>query len=159
MKRTIITIVLAVAAMTMQAQTATLDKHSIDEFTGTETKTTKYVTLDNVRIMVAEISTEDDGIISVLYTYTLTDIGCSGVASNSVIFLFEDGSRMTLDVDISDIDCGRYAASYYILDAEQVNELSMKNVSKVKVSQSEGSEIGVFRNQEVLGQLLTLVKI
>ena len=100
MKNVLTIIALVLFTIATQAQTATLENHQVDEFTGNESKTTNWGKVKFAKFKVATYLIEgQEESFSALYTFTTIDKGCSGVNDNYVILLLADGSTIELKKD------------------------------------------------------------
>jgi len=107
-----------------------LELNEVDEFTGSINKRTKqiafYAKMDgNGYIKVAKYNDSYR-----VYIAPNPKLGCAGVDDNNVIFLFEDGTTLKLENDLSPIDCGVFVFSKYQFNP---NDFEGKVVSKIRV--------------------------
>ena len=141
MKRVLL-LVTVLALNLSSAQELSINK--VDEFTGKTIKTTKYYTAGNG---YGEIKTSFIKIINSekkeSYHYvkiypTRKDFGCAGTSKNYLTLLFDDGTKLELKKDVSDISCADSSASTFILSDNFVNDIKTKTVKKIRFAQSDG---------------------
>lgn len=110
-----------------------LDTNEVDEFTGNiKKKTKKYNIAKGVSVIESRAIRIDD-------SYALSfssnmNLGCSGTSDNYVIILFQDGTKLKLSEDISDIDCGENSNSIFIINPQ---DFLNKKIKKIRFSKSE----------------------
>ena len=104
MKNLILTVAVLAATMTAKAQVRIFNS-SFDEFTGdliinTRPKKVASSSTGSSFMYFGKINESN-----YLKVYSSSDLGCSGAAGNYIHFLFEDGTSLRLEEDLSKIDC------------------------------------------------------
>jgi hypothetical protein len=142
MKKVVVLLVMVLAFNLSNAQELSVNK--VDEFNGKTVKITKYYIAGTD---YGEIKTSFVNIINpekkTSYNYikiysTVEDFGCAGSNKNYLILLFDDGTKIKLDNDISDISCKDYSESTFVLQDDVVDAIKNKTVKKIRFAQSEG---------------------
>ncbi len=142
MKKVVLLLVTVLAFNLSNAQE--LSVNEVDEFSGKIVKITKYyiagtdygeIKTSFVKIVNPEKNTS--------YHYmkiysTVKDFGCAGSNKNYLILLFDDGTKVKLDNDISDISCKDYSESTFVLEDDIVDAIKNKTVKKIRFAQSKG---------------------
>ena len=142
MKKVLVLLVTVLAFNLSNAQELSVNK--VDEFNGKTVKITKYyiagtdygeIKTSFVKIVNPEKNTS--------YHYikiypTVKDFGCGGSSKNYLILLFDDGTKVKLDNDISDISCKDYSESTFVLQDDVVDAIKNKTVKKIRFAQTEG---------------------
>lgn len=140
-----------------------LSTNKVDDFTGKTIKKTKYYTAGNgygvLKTSFINIVNPEKGTsFYYLKIYpTRTDYGCAGSSKNYLTLLFDDGTKLELKNDVSEIDCADYSASAFILSDRYVNEIKTKTVKKIRFSQSDGyADFNVYGTYTLSQQIKAL---
>lgn len=161
MKKVLVLLVAVLALNLSSAQELSINK--TDEFTGKTIKTTKYYTAGNG---YGEIKTSFIKIINSekkeSYHYvkiypTTKDFGCAGSSKNYLTLLFDDGTKLELKDDVSDISCSDYSSSIFVLSEDNVTKLKNKTVKKIRFAQSDGyADFNVYGSYTLAQQINAL---
>ena len=136
MKTYFIFLVLLLFGMLLQAQS--LIKNEVDEFTDDVKKVTSSEIIGISKIdNELNVSMARIGSIHAIYLRPSIDQGCAGGHTNNVIFLFTDGSKISLEEDLAKIDCDDYVTSIYSLSETQLEKFQTIDLKKVRLSMSE----------------------
>ena len=147
-------LIMLMAALSSAAISQNLRVNEVDEFTGLTRKVTNfYEVAKNVGKL--SVSAYHIGDSYGIYCFSTSDLGCSGAIGNYIIFKFTDGTTLTLDDDIADIDCGDRAISIYELNPSSIEG---KTIEKIRVSMSEYYDDRTPMGQYTIQQLFDAVK-
>ena len=151
MKKGIILISVVMASLTMTAQQ--LRVNQVDDFTGSTKKYTKFYNLakTNVGYIKVSVMRVDDYIA--IEVYSTSDLGCAGASGNYIMFLYEDGTSVKLDVDHRKINCKDNAPSLYL-----IKDLNTNGIAKIRLRQSEYYTDGVAYGSYSLSKLVNAVQ-
>jgi len=132
-----------------------LRMNQVDEFTGKTIKVTKSYSVGKVgsgKLFMSFRRVDDSYGVEF---WSTTDQGCSGANDNYVIFLSDDGTTISLNKDLADIDCSDMASSVYMIDLADFENL---NVSKIRFAQSDGYIDFVFESEYTVQDHLNAIK-
>ena len=135
MRNSILTLATLLFAFSMNGQE--LRVNTTDEFTGvTKRVTNNYKVANNLTNIYFSVGyfSDNTGDLYVFYAHSTLDLGCSGARGNQMIFLFDDGTTLVLDDDISDINCGDNPSSVFVFDPQ---DFEGKTVTKIRFKQSK----------------------
>ena len=120
-----------------------LVKNAVDEFTGKIEKATSWELIGG---SWAEVTGARVSLIRVGSLYTINikpsmidnnsreKLGCAGSHLNYITFLFQDGTTLTLNRDLSKTDCSANSTCIY-----DISGYEFKPVKKIRVQLSNGS--------------------
>tara|TARA_R110000737_G_scaffold346484_1_gene376339 strand:- start:546 stop:1001 length:456 start_codon:yes stop_codon:yes gene_type:complete len=140
-------LVLSIVALTFSMSGQSLRINETDEFTGNKKKITKFYNIAKTNVGTIKASVLAINSFTFLSVNSTADLGCAGSHKNNIIFLFEDGTTIKLDKDLSDINCKDSAGSLF-----DITGLDFTGVAKVRFQQSEyytqGPVYGSFSLQQ-----------
>ena len=108
-----------------------IDEDIVDEFTGNRQITTEVFNVAKGGMLKGIVGNFDG--TYVFYLIPMSDLGCSGVKGNYIIFLFEDGSTLEIE-DNGKVDCGSISTGLFLVDYEDFID---KKIKKLRVSRTE----------------------
>ena len=145
MRNSILTLATLLFAFSMNGQE--LRVNTTDEFTGvTKRVTNNYKVAKSVTSIYFSVGhfSDNTGDLYAFYAHSTLDLGCAGASDNKMIFLFDDGTTLVLDDDISEIDCGDNPSSVFVFDPR---DFEGKRVTKIRFEQSR-----LYADCEVTGE-------
>ena len=130
MRNSILTLATLLFAFSMNGQE--LRVNETDEFTGVVKRiTNSYKVAENITSIYCSVG--HIGNDYAFYVHSTLDLGCAGVRTNKIIFLFDDGTSLVLENDIARIDCGDNPSSVFVFHPE---DFEGKTVTKIRFKQS-----------------------
>ncbi len=119
-------------------QGQSLIQNEVDEFTDDVKKVTSSEVIGISKINnELTVSMARVGSIHAIYLSPSIDQGCAGGHTNNVIFLFTDGSKISLEKDLAKIDCDDYVTSIYSLTENNLEKFQTIDLKKIRLSMSE----------------------
>jgi len=140
-------LLLGMVALTFGMNAQSLRVNETDEFTGNKKKITKFYNIAKTDVGIIKASVLAINSFTFLSVNSTADLGCAGSHKNRIIFLFENGTTILLDKDLSDINCKDSAGSLF-----DITGLDFTGLAKVRFQQSEyytqGPVYGSFTLQQ-----------
>ena len=139
-------LVVGLIGMTLGMNAQSLRVNETDEFTGDVKKFTKYYNIAKTNLGTLSASVLRINNSTFLKVSSSTDLGCAGARDNYIIFLFSDGTKITLD-DLADVSCKDSSSSMF-----NIGDIDFSLLTKIRFQQSkyytDGSVYGTFTLQQ-----------